>query len=377
MPDLPEPGTESDPVRRRIVSVNLGTPRELTWRGRTLTTAIFKEPVAGPVALAPLGLAGDAQADLRVHGGPDKAVYLYPEEHYRHWAGVLDRPLEPGALGENLTTRGLLESELAVGDTVRAGSALLQVSEPRLPCVKLAARYGRPDLPELFVQARRPGIYFRVLEEGAVAAGDALAVMERAPERWTIAQVAALVSGLEEDGPASVRLAGHPLLGTGARGNLRKRTGFSGRMDDASDGDVDALRRLLTAAGLPAEGFPQDTPVVLAARDEDGGLLGGVALEIREDVALLRSAVVAPDARGRGLGGALVRAAMERAWGAGLRSVSLLTETAEGFFPRFGFRPARRQDLPPALWASAELQGACPDSAAVMTLPAPASPRRT
>ena len=360
-----------------ILSVNVGVPGPLTWRGRTLTTAIFKEPVPGPVPVSRLGLEGDAQADRTVHGGPDKAVYLYPEEHYPYWAEVLERPLEPGALGENLTIRSLLESELAVGDTIRAGSALLQVSEPRLPCRKLAARYRRADLPKLFVQARRPGIYARVLEEGVVAAGDVLEVVERAPERWTVEGVAALLSGLLDDPDAALRLAGHPLLGMGAREALQERTGFRGTVGPAAPEEVEGLRRILRGAGLPEAGFPADTPVVLSARDAPGALLGGIALELRGDAALLRSAVVVPGARGQGIGRALVRAGVEHAWGAGAGSVSLLTETAEGFFSRFGFRPVQREDLPAELQASAEFQGACPESAVVMTLPAPASSRRT
>ncbi|HSG49403.1 MAG TPA: GNAT family N-acetyltransferase [Longimicrobiales bacterium] len=353
--------------------MNVGTPREISWRGRTLTTAIHKAPVSGAVPLRTLNLEGDAQADPTVHGGPDKAVYLYPREHYAHWEEVLGRSLEPGALGENLTSTGILETDLGIGDEVAVGTALLQVSQPRLPCVKLAARHGRADLPALFTRAGRPGIYFRVLREGAVQAGDGVAVTARARERWSVTRVAALLSGLEDDPAAAARLAGHPLLGQGARKTFRTRTGFHGTVDIATRGEVEGLQALLTAAGLPVEGFPGDTPVVLAAVDGEGRLLGGVALEIHGDAGLLRSAVVRPGSRGSGVGGALVSAVLARAWGEGLHSVSLLTETAGDYFPRFGFRRVTRDRLPGSLGASVELRGACPDSAVVMTLPAPAS----
>lgn len=361
----------------RIVSVNVGTPREIRWRGSPITTAIFKFPVDGPVTVRRLNLEGDAQADLAAHGGPDKAIYLYPREHYPYWEAVLGQRLPPGALGENLTSEGLLETELRIGDELAVGTALLQVAQPRIPCVKLAARHGRPDLPERFVRAGRPGVYLRVLREGELRAGDSVTLGARARELWTVSRVAALLSGADAEPGARARLAGYPLLGEGARRSLSKRAGPPCSVDLAEGEDIPRLAELLAAAGLPVAGFPDHTPVVLAARSPDGGVLGGVALEIRGSAALLRSAVVVPEARGTGVGGALVAAALATAWGAGLESVSLLTETAEAWFPRFGFRRVERGALPASLASSEELRGACPDSAAVMTLRAPSSPPGT
>lgn len=201
----------------KILSVNTGRPRTLEWRGRILTSAIGKEPVAGPVRLTAEGVEGDVQADRRVHGGVDKAVYLYPREHYPLWEEFLGRELAPGALGENLTSTGFLEEELHIGDQVEVGEALLQVSQPRLPCVKLAARYQRADLPKAFTEAGRPGIYFRVLREGRIRAGDEGRVIVRHPDAWSVARVFRLLTGGEVDRSAAARLAALEVLGDGAR----------------------------------------------------------------------------------------------------------------------------------------------------------------
>jgi len=157
-----------------VVSVNVSLPKAVEWRGRTVTTGIFKEPVAGRIPVRSLGLVGDGQADLSVHGGPAKAVYAYPSEHYPFWRQELERPdLTWGAFGENLTTEGLAERKLRIGTHLRVGSALLEVTQPRLPCYKLGIRFGRADMVRRFLASGgRSGFYLAVLEEGAVAAGD-------------------------------------------------------------------------------------------------------------------------------------------------------------------------------------------------------------
>jgi len=142
-----------------VVSVNVGLLREVEWKNMTVRTAIFKEPVSGPVAVAHLNLAGDQQADLKVHGGADKAVYGYPSEHYSWWREQLpDIAISPGQFGENLTTAGLAEHELYIGDVLRAGSAVLRVTQPRMPCYKLGLRFGRDDIIKRFLDSRRFGI---------------------------------------------------------------------------------------------------------------------------------------------------------------------------------------------------------------------------
>ncbi len=181
-----------------IVSVNVGMPGEVVWRRQRVSTAIFKEPVKGAITARKLNLDGDRQADLTVHGGPDKAVYAYPLEHYEYWRmQVPEMPATLGAFGENLTTRGVLEKDLHIGDQVRIGSALLRVSQPRMPCYKLQVRFDREDMTRLFVLSRRSGFYFSVIEEGEVKAGDAIEVVERDKHRVSIADV----NGLYFDRP--------------------------------------------------------------------------------------------------------------------------------------------------------------------------------
>jgi MOSC domain-containing protein YiiM len=157
----------------KIISLNVGRPRLLSWKGLTFSTGIFKEPVVGRVMLRRTNLDGDRQADLSVHGGPDKAVYGYPSEHYAYWDERLPGNSLPfGAFGENFTTEGLFETEISVGDRFRVGSAIVMVKTPRLPCLKLAAKFRRDEMIEDFVNSERSGFYFSVLEEGEVGAGD-------------------------------------------------------------------------------------------------------------------------------------------------------------------------------------------------------------
>ncbi|MFN0150089.1 MAG: MOSC domain-containing protein [bacterium] len=161
----------------RVLSVNVAQSRVVDWRGREITTAFFKEPVAGPVIARALGLDGDAQADPRVHGGPRKAVYAYPSEHYAYWRAALGEiDLPPGSFGENLTVAALDESRLRTGDVLAIGGARFAVTQPRYPCAKLAMRFGDPAMVERFLDAGRSGFYLAVLDEGAVEAGDAIAL---------------------------------------------------------------------------------------------------------------------------------------------------------------------------------------------------------
>ena len=174
----------------RIHSINVSAVREVEFFGRIVSTGIFKEPVAGPVQAHDLGLEGDVQADLNVHGGRDKAVYFYPHEHYEAWKNVLsmDR-LSPGSFGENITCEGLIESDLYVGDVLRIGSAKLQVIQPRSPCYKLQVKFGRPDMVAQFVRMGFPGWYASVVEPGSFSAGDRIEFDFRPEDRISIADV--------------------------------------------------------------------------------------------------------------------------------------------------------------------------------------------
>lgn len=177
----------------QLISVNVGLPRQVQWRGRTVSTGIFKQPVEGPVAVRSLNLDGDRQADLSVHGGPEKAVYAYPSEHYAAWRAELpDAELSWGAFGENLTTAGLLEDTLRIGDRVRAGTAELVVTQPRMPCYELGIRFGRADMVRRFLKSGRSGFYFSVAEEGVAQAGDPITVVRRADHGVTVADITRL-----------------------------------------------------------------------------------------------------------------------------------------------------------------------------------------
>lgn len=174
----------------KLISVNVGRPRTIEWMGKEVLTSIYKQPVEGRVALRGFNLAGDQQSDLSVHGGADKAVYGYPGEHYPFWRGELSSvELSWGAFGENLTTEGLSEEDLSIGDVVRVGTAQLMVTQPRIPCFKLVARLGVADMVKRFLASRRSGFYFSVVAEGEVAAGDEIEVVERATERMSVREL--------------------------------------------------------------------------------------------------------------------------------------------------------------------------------------------
>ena len=141
----------------RVVSVNIGMPREVQWKGRKVVTGIFKSPVAAKLTVRRLNIDGDGQADLTVHGGPDKAIYAYPSEHFGPWSERLGRELTPGIFGENLTTEGLLEDEVHIGDEFRVGTARLIITQPRLPCFKLGLRFDDPGMVKSFLRRKSRG----------------------------------------------------------------------------------------------------------------------------------------------------------------------------------------------------------------------------
>jgi MOSC domain-containing protein YiiM len=184
----------------RIVSLNVGLPRTLLWKGREITTGIFKEPAKGPVMLRQLNLDGDRQADLTVHGGPVKAVYAYPSEHYDFWRKELPEAELPwGMFGENLTTEGLSENGVCAGDHFRIGGAVVMATQPRIPCYKLTLKFGRDDIIERFLRSGRSGFYLSVLEEGLVTAGDTIERIHRDEGGVTVADLNRLHANGKED----------------------------------------------------------------------------------------------------------------------------------------------------------------------------------
>ena len=179
----------------KILSLHVARPKRVVYQGNTISTGIFKQPLSGPVRLRTLNLDGDRQADLSVHGGPNKAVYGYPSEHYAFWREELrgiDLPW--GMFGENFTTTGLAEDDLHVGDRFQIGSAIVVVRQPRTPCYKLAARFRRDDILERFLLSGRSGFYFSVEQEGSVESGDAFKLLERNRDGILISEVNRLIA---------------------------------------------------------------------------------------------------------------------------------------------------------------------------------------
>jgi MOSC domain-containing protein YiiM len=184
----------------KLLSLNVGLPRIVESHDGPVATGIFKEPVAGPVTLRTLNLDGDRQADLSVHGGVSKAVYAYPSEHYEFWKQELpDMRLPYGMFGENFTTEGLFENSANVGDRFRIGAAEIMVTEPRLPCYKLGIKFGRTDIIRRFLQSRRTGLYFAVLKEGEVKAGDEIELISRDENKITVADITRLYAFEKHD----------------------------------------------------------------------------------------------------------------------------------------------------------------------------------
>jgi MOSC domain-containing protein YiiM len=177
----------------KVLSVNVGLPRKILFNGQIITTAIFKDPVKGPISLRKLNLDGDKQADLTVHGGLDKAVYSYPSEHYDYWRKQFpNTDLVWGMFGENFTTEGLFEDAVNVGDQFQIGSAKLVATQPRMPCYKLGVRFGRMDVIRRFMASGRPGIYFKVLTEGEVQRDDKIKIIRRDKNNVTVKDIVSL-----------------------------------------------------------------------------------------------------------------------------------------------------------------------------------------
>ncbi len=178
----------------RLLSVNVGMPRDIEWEGRTVHTGIWKDSVDGPRRVGRLNVDGDGQGDLNGHGGVNRAVFVYQIESYRHWQEFLDRDdFSYGQFGENFTVAGLADDEVCIGDRYRIGSALFEVSQPRVTCYRVGLRMNEPRMPSLLVAHRRPGFYLRVLEEGEVEAGDAIERVETGREAMTVAEIDGLL----------------------------------------------------------------------------------------------------------------------------------------------------------------------------------------
>ena len=219
--------TEAEAARGIVESVNVGEPRPVDVNGGTVLTAIWKHPVAGPVAVRGVNLDGDEQADRTVHGGPDKAVYAYAREDIQWWEEELGRALGEAPFGENLTISGLPVSEAVIGEKWAVGSALLQVAQPRLPCFKLGLRMGDPRFLKRFAAAQRPGAYLRILREGDIAAGEPDRG-HRPPSTW-------------RDERSRVPRAAGRAVAAGDRASRRGAAGGTPRLDARTHTSTEAL----------------------------------------------------------------------------------------------------------------------------------------
>ncbi len=208
----------------QLISVNVGLPREVDWRGRRVRTSIWKIPAEGRVRVTRLNLDGDQQSDLSVHGGAEKAVYVYPSEHYAYWGRDLPGVDLPwGAFGENFTTEGLLEDGIQIGDRLQVGSAEFVVTQPRMPCYKLGIRFGREDMVKRFLKSGRTGFYLSVLREGDVGTGDPIAFTHRDDHGVTVADISALYTYDADNQPLLHRAIELPALPASWRDYFRKR----------------------------------------------------------------------------------------------------------------------------------------------------------
>jgi MOSC domain-containing protein YiiM len=214
----------SELTEMTLVSLNTGRPREIEWNGETVRTSIWKTPREGRLRVASLNIDTDEQSDLTVHGGREKAVYAYPSEHYEYWRRELPGVALPwGAFGENLTTQGLLETDVSIGDRIQVGSAEFFVTQPRQPCFKLGIRFGRDDMIKRFLASGRSGFYLAVLREGDVARGDRIAFTRRADDSLTVSAIMALRVGDSGQQDLLRRAARLPALPEGWKDHFRKR----------------------------------------------------------------------------------------------------------------------------------------------------------
>lgn len=232
MTSCPPTSREDQALPAWVRSVRVGRVADLAYGGGTVRSGIVKAPVAGPLRLGPLGFDGDEQGDRTHHGGPDKAVCVYPREHYPYWSGRLARPVVEGEFGENLTTAGLLETQVALGETYRVGTALVQVVAPRRPCYRLGAHLHEARVPGWVQETGRTGFYLRVLEPGLVAAHDRLVLLDRPADTVSVAEVNRVMNLDRLDLTAAAALADLELVPARWRQVLAVRVARGGLDDE-------------------------------------------------------------------------------------------------------------------------------------------------
>ncbi len=227
----------SDPTatEARLLSVNVGMPRDVEWQGETVHTGIWKEPVNGPRMVRRLNVDGDGQGDLQGHGGVNRAVFVYQIESYRYWQEHLDRDdFVYGQFGENFTVAGMPDDQVCIGDRYRIGDAIFEVSQPRVTCYRLGLRMNEPRMPALVVAHHRPGFYLRTIEEGQVRAGDRIEKLETGPQAMTIAEIDGLLYLPHRSPKSLARALTIPALSEGWKGSFRELLEQNGDGDRAT-----------------------------------------------------------------------------------------------------------------------------------------------
>jgi ferredoxin-NADP reductase/MOSC domain-containing protein YiiM len=246
-----------------IVSVNVGLPQDVAWQGRTVRTAVWKKPVTGRIFAGRLNLNGDGQGDLSAHGGEQRALLVYQLESYRYWASYLGRSdLVAGNFGENLTVEGLADNEVCIGDRFRIGGAVVEVSQPRDTCYRVGIRLNHPEIPALLVVHRRPGFYFRVIQEGEIGAGDRIVKLSDGPEHMTVAEIDALLYSAEHPPEALGRAIRIPALSKDWQGSMQAL------LDAAEAGDITGNAGLGPGASAAVAWRGFRPVVVVASREE-------------------------------------------------------------------------------------------------------------
>ena len=258
----------------RLLSVNVGLPRDIPWQGKTVHTAVWKEPVQGRRMVRRLNIDGDGQGDLAGHGGEHRAVFVYQIDSYRYWQGHLRRTdFTYGQFGENFTVDGLSDGEVCIGDRYRVGSALFEVTQPRVTCYRVGIRMNEPQMAALLVAHGKPGFYFRVLEEGEVEAGDEIVQVAAGPERMTVAEVDALLYMPGHPASELERALRIPALSAGWRAS------FQALLDGTRSGRTIAGNAGLSPAAAPPPAWAGFRPLRVASKSRESSRVTSLVLE--------------------------------------------------------------------------------------------------
>ena len=256
----------------RLLSVNVGLPRDIAWQGKTVHTAVWKTPVQGRRMVQRLNIDGDGQGDLAGHGGEHRAVFVYQMDSYRYWQRQLGRDdFTYGQFGENFTVDGLSDQEVCIGDRYRIGQALFEVTQPRVTCYRVGIRMNEPKMAALLVAHGRPGFYFRVLKEGEVAAGDEIVQVAAGPERMTVFEINALLYMPGHLASQLERALRIPALSTWL---ARLLPGFAGARAERRYADRKRRARCRVGAGSGVAGLPPATGFAKGSREQQRGLAG-------------------------------------------------------------------------------------------------------